>query len=112
MNPIRVSNCFSTLAFAPLAVVQPTEGLVFGDVGIEEFERVLRDDAIRDHFVVSDDVDKRQSVEAVFGVGLHGVELHFSCWTGSVSDAARFRHRCQADKSSPVSAALHSPSVG
>lgn len=84
LKPIRVEKKrVSTLAFASLAVVQPSEGLVFGDVGVEEFERVLRDDAVRDHFVVSYDVDKGQSVEAVFGVGLHRVELHLSCWPGS-----------------------------
>lgn len=68
------------LTFAPLAVVEPAEGLVLGDVGVEELERVLRDDAIRDDFVVSYDVDKGQRAQPVFGVGLHRVELDFSCW--------------------------------
>lgn len=68
------------LTFAPLAVVEPAEGLVLGDVGVEELERVLRDDAVRDDFVVSYDVDKGQRAQPVFGVGLHRVELDFSCW--------------------------------
>lgn len=97
------------LAFAPLAVVKPAEGLVLGDVGIEEFERVLWDDAIRDHFVVSYDVNKRQGAQAVFGVGLHRVELDLSCGT-AVSKASDASDRssppgttCSPDGASPLS---------
>lgn len=81
MEAFRVWRWLHALAFAPLAVVKPAEGLVLGDVGVEELERVLRDHAIRDHFVVPYDVDKRQRAQSVFGVGLHGGELDFSWWT-------------------------------
>lgn len=70
---------FCTLAFARLTVVKPSEGLVFGDVWEEELERVLWDNPVWDHFVVSYDVGKRESAETVFSVWLHRVELHFSC---------------------------------
>lgn len=70
---------FCTLAFAWLTVVKPSEGLIFGDVGVQEFERVLWDNSIWDYFVVSYDVRKRESAEPVFSVWLHRVELYFSC---------------------------------
>ena len=76
---------FFFLTFARLTVVKPSERLVFGDVGVEELERVLRDDAIWDHFVVPDDVGERESAEPAFSVRLHGVELHLSCWRKSAS---------------------------
>lgn len=72
---------YCALTFAWLAVVKPSEGLVFGDVGVEELERVLWDDPIGDHFVVSYDVGKRESAKPVFSVRLHRVELHISCWS-------------------------------
>lgn len=81
MEGFRIERWLHALAFAPLAVVKPAEGLVLGDVGVEEFQRVFRDDAIRDDFVVSYDVDERQRAQPALGVGLHRVELDFSCWT-------------------------------
>lgn len=41
-----------------------SEGLVFGDVGVEELERVLRDLSVCDNLVVPDDVGERESAEA------------------------------------------------
>lgn len=71
---------FCSLAFAWLTIVKPSEGLIFGDVGVEELERVLWDNPVWDHFVVSDDVGKWESAEPVFSVWLHRVELHFPCY--------------------------------
>lgn len=71
------------LAFARLAVVEAAKGLVLGDVGVEELERVLWDDAVRDDFVVTDDVGEGERAQTVLSVGLHRVELHFSCWEGA-----------------------------
>jgi len=33
-------------AFARLTVVEPSKGLVFGDVGVEELEWVFRDNSV------------------------------------------------------------------
>jgi len=66
-------------AYVWQAVVETPEGLVFGDVGVEELERALRDVAVRDHFVVPDDVGERDRAELALGVRLHGVELHVAC---------------------------------
>lgn len=71
---------FCIRAFARLTVVETSEGLIFGDVGIEELEWGLRDDPVRDDFVVSDDVGEWEGAEAVFSVWFHRVELHPSCW--------------------------------
>lgn len=75
---------FVFFAFAWLAVVKPSEGLVFGDVRVEELEGVLWDDPVWDHFVVSYDVSKRESTKSVLSVGLHRIKLHFSCWEKSL----------------------------
>lgn len=67
------------LAFAGLTVVEPPEGIVFGDVGVKELEWVLWDNSVWDYFVVSNDISKRESTESVFSVRLHRVELDFTC---------------------------------
>lgn len=74
-----MSKLFSTPAFARLAVVEPSEGLIFRDVGVEELERVLWNNPIRDHFVVPYDVSEWEGAEPTFSVWLHRVELHISC---------------------------------
>lgn len=51
-------NALGLCTFAGLTVVKPTEGLVFGDVRIEELERVLCDNTVRNDFVVPDYVRK------------------------------------------------------
>lgn len=69
------------LAFALLAVVMFAEGLIFRNVGIKELQWVLRNDAVRDDLVVSDDVSEGESVETVLGVRLHRDEFGLSCGT-------------------------------
>lgn len=83
-----MKRLFCTLAFARLAVVKPSEGLVFGDVGVEELEWVLWDNPVRDHFVVSYDVREWESAEPVFSVWFHRVELHIS-WQNKSEDSFR-----------------------
>lgn len=57
--------------FVGRVVVKAAEGLVLGDVRVEELERVLGDHAVRDDLVVADDVGQGQRVEAALGVRLH-----------------------------------------
>ena len=78
-----VWGSFCALAFVGLAVVKAPEGLVLGDVWVEELERVLRDEPVGDHFVVAYDVGERERTQTVFSVGLHRVELHLPCWETS-----------------------------
>ena len=60
------------VTFALGAVVVPAEGLVFGDVGVQELEGILCHQPLRDHLVVPEDVGERQGYQAALGVRLHG----------------------------------------
>lgn len=62
------------LTICGFGVVFP-EGVVFGQVGEEEAQRVLRDVVDRHHAVVPNDVGKRNGRELFFCVGLHRANL-------------------------------------
>lgn len=69
------TNRRRAITFGLGAVVVSAEGFVFGDVRVEELERVLRHHALGDHLVIADDVGERQGDQAALGVWLHRVEL-------------------------------------
>lgn len=59
-------------------VVLP-KGLVFGDVGVKEAQRVFRDVLSRHHLVGADDVGQRDGRQLLLRVRLHRVEDRLVC---------------------------------
>lgn len=70
-------------------VVLP-KGLVFGDVGVKEAQRVFRDVLCRHHLVGADDVGQRDGWQLLLGVGLHRVEHRLVCVQRVVKDTFQF----------------------
>lgn len=58
-------------AFVWCAVVKPSESVVFWDVWVEELERILWNNPIRDDLVVPYDVSEWKGIQAALGIRLH-----------------------------------------